>query len=91
MTAQLYVVMGDNTVWDYLVCAKSADDAVDYVIKNALSKLTAEPATPIYVEMFENNGQSVLGEAEDLAEWQANEKPNEKPNETNGEAKWPLN
>ena len=74
MAVQLYVVMSDNTLWDYLVCAKSAEDAVDYVIKSGLMKCSAKPATPMVVAMFIDNDHEVLGEAEDLAEWQANEK-----------------
>ena len=75
MSVQLYVVMGDNQLWDYLVCAKSAEDAVNYVIKSSLMKLSAKPATPMQVTMLKDNKQAVLlGEAADLEEWQANEK-----------------
>ena len=73
MTVQLYVVMSDNSLWDYLVCAKSAEDAVNYVVKNVLTKPSAKPATPMQVAMFEDNSREVLGEADDLAEWHANE------------------
>ena len=75
MAVRLYVVMGENILWDYLVCAKSADAAVNYVIKSSLMKLSAKPATPMQVTMFMDNKQAVLlGDAADLAEWQANEK-----------------
>ena len=77
MAAHLFVVMGDNTLWDYLVCAKSGEDAVNYVVKNKLMQLSVKPATQIDVAMFKDNGHEVLGESEDLAEWQANEKLNE--------------
>ena len=78
MAVRLYVVMGENNLWDYLVCAKSGEAAVDYVVKNVTMQLTAKPATPMQVAMFkDNNHQAVLGEAADLAEWQANEKLNE--------------
>ena len=91
MTARLYVVMGENNLWDYLVCAQSADAAVNYVIKSSLMELSAKPATTMQVAMFKDNKQAVLlGDAADLAEWQANEKLNEnetKLNETNGETK----
>ena len=83
MSVRLYVVMGENNIWDDLVCAKSGEDAVNYVIKSGLMKLSAKPATPMQVAMFQDNGHEVLGEATDLAEWQANEKPHE----TNGETK----
>ena len=75
MAVQLYVVMGDNTLWDYLVCAKSGEDAVDYVVKNKLMQVSAKLATPMQVAMFKDNNQAVLGDAADLEEWQANEKP----------------
>ena len=74
MSVNLYVVMGNNQLWDYLVCAKNGEAAVNYVIKSGLLKLSAKPATPMEVEMFQDNGHEVLGEAADLAEWQANEK-----------------
>ena len=77
MTVQLYVVMGDNTLWDDLVCAQSGEAAVNYIIKNALLKLSAKPATPMQVAMFKDNGHEVIGESDDLAEWQANEKLSE--------------
>ena len=77
MAVRLYVVMGENNLWDYLVCAKSGEAAVNYIIKNALFNLTAKLATPMDAAMFENNGQAVLGELADLTEWQANEKLNE--------------
>ena len=67
MTARLYVVMGENNLWDYLVCAKSSEDAVDYVVKNKLMRLSVKPATQIDVAMFKDNGHEVLGEAADLA------------------------
>ena len=75
MSVQLYVVMGDNQLWDYLVCAKNGEAAVNYVIKSGLMKLSAKPATPMQVTMLKDNKQAVLlGEAADLEEWQANEK-----------------
>ena len=77
MTVRLYVVMGDNQLWDDLVCAQSADAAVSYVIKSGLMKLSAKPASPMQVAMFKDNGHAVLGESADLAEWQATEKLNE--------------
>ena len=78
MTVRLYLVMGEETLLDYLVCAKSAEDAVNYVVKNVKPKFMAKPATPMQVAMFkDNNHQAVLGEEADLAEWQANEKPTE--------------
>lgn len=67
MTVRLYVVMGDNQLWDDLVCAQSADAAVSYVIKSGLMKLSAKPASPMQVAMFKDNGHEVLGEAADLA------------------------
>ena len=69
MTVSLYVVMGENNLWDYLVCAKSGEDAVRYVVKNALLKLRVKPATPMDVAMFKDNGHEVLGEANDLDEF----------------------
>ena len=77
MAVHLYVVAGENKLWDYLVCAQSAEAAVNYVRKNELLKLAAKPATPMQVAMFKDNGHEVLGETEDLAAWQANEKINE--------------
>ena len=78
MAVRLYLVMGDETLLDYLVCAKTADDAVNYVVKNVKMKFMAKPATPMQVAMFkDNNHQAILGEAADLAEWQAHEKLNE--------------
>ena len=77
MTARLYVVAGENNLWDYLVCAQSAEAAVGYVRKNELLKLSAKPATPMQMVMFKDNGHEVLGEKEDLAAWQSNEKLNE--------------
>ena len=74
MTARLYVVMGENNLWDYLVCAQSGAAAVNYVVKHVKMDLYAKPATPMQVSMFKDNGHEVLGEAADLAEWQANEK-----------------
>ena len=77
MAVRLYVVIGENNLWDYLVCAKSGKDAVNYVVKNKLMQLSAKPATPMQVAMFKDNGHEVLGEAADLAAWQADEKLNE--------------
>ena len=77
MAVQLYVVMSDNTLWDDLVCAKSSEAAVDYVIKNVQKKPSAKLATPMQAAMFKDNGHEVIGESDDLAEWQANEKLNE--------------
>ena len=67
MAVRLYVVSGENRLWDDLVCAQSADAAVSYVIKSGLMKLSAKPASPMQVAMFKDNGHEVLGEAADLA------------------------
>ena len=77
MAVHLYVVAGENKLWDYLVCAKSAEAAVNYIRKNELLKLSAKPASPMQVAMFKDNGQEVLGDSADLAEWQAHEKLND--------------
>ena len=77
MTVRLYVVMSDNSLWDYLVCAKSGEAAVDYIIKNVQTKPIAKLATPMEVAMLKDNGREMLGEEADLAECQANEKLNE--------------
>ena len=77
MAVRLYVVSGENRLWDGLVCAQSADAAVNYVKKHELLQLSAKPASPMQVAMFTDNGHSVLGETADLAEWQAAEKLNE--------------
>ena len=69
MAVHLYVVAGENKLWDYLVCAKSAEAAVNYVRKNELSELSAKPATPMQVAMFKDNGHEVLGEPNDLDEF----------------------
>ena len=74
MSVHLYVVMSDNSLWDYLVCAKSGEDAVDYVIKNVQTKPSAKIATPMEVAMLKDNGREVLGESADLAAWQENER-----------------
>ena len=77
MTVRLYVVMGENTLWDYLVCAKNDEAAVDYVLKNVAIKRIAKLATPMQVAMYQDNNKAVIGESADLAEWQATEKLNE--------------
>ena len=73
MPVHLYVVTSDSAIWDDLVCAKSGDDAVNYIIKSGLMKFSAKPATPMQVAMFKDNGHEVIGDADDLAELQANE------------------
>ena len=66
MTARLYVVTDAKTGISHLVCAKTRNNAINFLAKNVLMQLTAKPAKPIEVLLSKKDGGSVLGEEADL-------------------------
>ena len=66
MSARLYVVTDAKTGISHLVCAKTRNNAINYLAKSVLMRLTAKPATPIQVLLSKKDGEAVLGEEADL-------------------------
>ena len=61
MSARLYVVTDAKTGISHLVCAKTRNNAINYLAKSVLLNLSAKPATPIQVLLSKKDGEAVLG------------------------------